>query len=265
MSMPKNRCSSQYAKAPFPMLQNRKAFLPLPFCLHCETALCSAQLSGPGLAGHSWVSPPHHLSVRPSCVPYFGPSQPPQFVNAAQCTTVSSSGSSAVAAITTCALPHCIAITWNRRLRLGRVTPAACICRCRGCFPTPGHSYQRCMFAVRAIPPTPSIRRGGAGVLWWWMTGCLQAEAHGRMHRGGTDRARSGGSSSSTARLTAVVVGDKLGEGNVSRTASRAGTCRRENPKVSRARATMALLMGLKPWWVLRSEVCLHRLALAVR
>lgn len=87
------------------------------------------------------------------------------------------------------------------------------------------------------------------------------------MYRGGTRGASGGGdgsgSGSSTARLAAVVVGNKLSEGNVSRTASRARACRRKNPKVSRARATMTRLR-FKPLCVLRSEICLYGLTVAV-
>lgn len=87
------------------------------------------------------------------------------------------------------------------------------------------------------------------------------------MHRSRTDGSCSGGGvvgSSSTARLTAIIIGYKLSEGNVSRTASRAGTCRRKNPEVARARAAMSPSLGFQPLRMLRSEVSLDGLAMAV-
>lgn len=181
-------------------------------------------------------------------------------MNARQCLAVSPS---TIAAITTGALPQGVAVARDRRLLRGGMTPAgACSCRRRRRAPAAGHSYQRRMLAVRAVPPAASIGPGGARVLWWRKIG-LQAKAHIRVHRGATNGARC--SRCSTARLTGVVaVGDKLGERDVSRTASRAGTCRRKHPKVSRSRAAVALI-GVKPRWMLGSEVCLYRLAGTVR
>lgn len=82
------------------------------------------------------------------------------------------------------------------------------------------------------------------------------------MHRGRADGS-CGRGGCSAARLASVVIGDKLSEGDVSRTASGTGTRRRQNPEVSRTRATMTTL-GFKPLWMLRSEVGLHGLAMAV-
>lgn len=80
----------------------------------------------------------------------------------------------------------------------------------------------------------------------------------------GRDGGASGSGGGSTARLAAVIIGNKLSEGNVSRTASRTRTCRRKNPKVARARATVITPLGFQPLRMLRSEVCLDRLAVAV-
>lgn len=73
-------------------------------------------------------------------------------------------------------------------------------------------------------------------------------------------RSRIGGTDSSTARLTTIVIGYELGEGDVSGTPSWAGAGRRKNPIVSRACASMTVL-GVKTLLV---EVRLERLALVL-
>lgn len=78
------------------------------------------------------------------------------------------------------------------------------------------------------------------------------------MHRGSTSS-----TGSSTTRLAAVIVGHQLGERDVSGTASRAGTCRRKHPKISRPCSAMAILW-LKARLVVWSEICLNRWVVAL-
>lgn len=101
------------------------------------------------------------------------------------------------------------------------------------------------MFAVRAIPTAPCFRRHRAGVFRWRVVRLLQAEANREVRRrvicASCNSIASGSSSCSGTGFATIVVRNELSEGNVSRTASRTGTRRRQNPEVSRSGAPVAV------------------------